>query len=550
MQGIIEFHGAKQMLVCGALPPTQIESNDYIPGDVVYMNKDKSSHLVHRTAQPAIGITKKCINGTSVLFIPNFGPICKFSPTLNLVSEVGTKFIIWLCENGDTQVLNTYSADAVDDVNVLLRMYSLEPSRPEPRVLKGRPLYTTDKVVNHEDLDTFTIDPASSVDFDDALSVDVENNTVYIHIVDIATYENLNPNLWTRCLTLYLANEHTEHLLDKGDAALRLSLVTGLKRPVITVKVVLDKEGLVKHYEIYKSTIVVKKRWDYAAVQTALDAGEAPASIVYLAKLTALRSSGVNYNINLPSVRIKANILTSEVESLITENTNDASHSLVATAMILGNLVVSKHLSENGVVIPNRFHDSLRGFSTPSFKPTGNNFVDSFIMVKRYARAYYSVDQKGHFGLGIKDYVHFTSPMRRYADVLVHRLLAGFTYDNLEYEVDWLNRRAVIARTVQDLYTTWKTIRWLKTLPGQHEIWVTNVSKAGLMWFMPSLSLNGFLHLTELAPTQYWHFEDDVLKGTKTGNVIKLGQKLLAQVKNIDTVTSSVSLSLHQQSLQ
>ena len=243
---------------------------------------------------------------------------------------------------------------------------------------------------------------------------------------------------------------------------------------------------------------------------------------------------------------IEADKGTGEVLELKTENTNDASHALVATAMILGNLVVSKHLSDNGVVIPNRFHDSLRGFSTPSFKPTGNTFVDSFIMVKRYARAYYSVDQKGHFGLGIKDYVHFTSPMRRYADVLVHRLLAGFNYSDLEYEVDWLNRRAVIARTAQDLYTSWKTIRWLKTLPGTHTIWVTNVSKAGLMWFMPALSLNGFIHVTELAPAQYWQFENDTLVGTSTGDVIKLGQKLTAQIKNIDQVTSSVSLYLPQ----
>ena len=548
MQGKIEFHGAKQMLVCGALPPTQIDSNNYIPGDIVYMNEDKTSYLVYRRAQPAIGITKELVNGTSVLYIPNFGPICKFSPTLNLDSEVGTKFILWLCENGETQVLNTYSAKAVDDVKVLLRMYSLEQGRSAPRTRKGPALYTTDKVVNHDDLDTFTIDPTSSVDFDDALSVDVENNTVYIHIVDIAdyAYENLNPNLWTRCLTLYMANEHTEHLLDADDASLRLSLVTGLRRPVITVKVALDKDGLVLNYEIYKSTIVVKQRWDYAQVQAALNAAEAPAQIVYLAKLTSLRSANVNYNINLPSVRIEADPGTGDVISLKTENTNDAAHSLVATAMILGNLVVSKHLAENGVVIPNRFHDSLRGFSTPSFKATGNTYVDSFIMVKRYARAYYSVDEKGHFGLGIKDYVHFTSPMRRYADVLVHRLLAGYAYEDLEYEVDWLNRRALLVRTAQDLYTGWKTIRWLKTLPGPLEIWVTNVSKAGIMWFMPSLSLNGFLHVTELAPTQYWKFENDTLVGTTSGSVIKLGDKLIANVKNIDEITSSVSLSLHQ----
>lgn len=545
MKGKIELHGAKQMLVSED-SITQIESNDYIPGDIVFLNEHGVSCLMYRHPQAVIGITKELVNGISILHVPNFGPTCKFRPSLNRGSAIGNKFVLWLLDNGEIQVEGEYSTEAANDAKAILHMYTLEQSRIKPIQRKAQALYTRDDVVDHEDLDTFTIDPTHSVDFDDALSVDVANNTVYIHIVDIAAYENLNPNLWTRCLTLYLANEHTEHLLDAEDASHTLSLVVGFSRPVITVKVVLSEAGLVLNYEVYKSTIVVKRRWDYTQVQAALDAAEAPAQIIYLAKLTTLRSSNVNYNINLPSVRLQADKDTGDVISLKTENTNDAAHSLIATAMILGNLVVSKHLSENGVVIPNRFHDSLRGFSTPSFQPTGNTYVDSFIMVKRYARAYYSVDEKGHFGLGIKDYVHFTSPMRRYADVLVHQLLAGYVYNDLEYEVDWLNRRSILARTAQDLYTSWKTIRWLKTLPGPHEIWVTNVSKAGIMWFMPALSLNGFLHLTELAPTQYWKFENDTLVGTSSGSLIKLGDKLSANVKNIDEVTSSVSLSLPQ----
>ena len=493
MEGVIQLHGAKQMLVGESI--RQIESDKYIPGDTVYLRDDGSSYLVKRKPQAAIGV-----NCEGFVYVPTFGPTCKFRPVLDSPG----RHVLWLHEDGQIDIEETYSAEAIDDAKILLHMYKLEQSRPAPESHMNKPLYTSG-FVNHDDLDTFTIDPTHSVDFDDALSVDVANNTVYIHIVDIAAYE-LNPNLWTRCLTLYLANEHTEHLLDAHDAADRLSLIAGQSRAVITVKVVLDA-GLVKSYEIYKSTIVVKKRWNYDEVASALSLGHAPESIMYLAKLTALRSANVNYNINLPSVRLDIDS-SGSVLSLRTENTNDEAHSLVATAMILGKLVVSKHLSNS--VLPNRFHDSLRGFT--GGEATGNTFVDSFIMVKRYARAYYSVDQKGHFGLGIKDYVHFTSPMRRYADVLVHRLLAGYVYDDLEHEVDWLNRRASIVRSIQDLYINWKTIRWLKTLPGPHEIWATNVSKAGVMWFMPSLSLNGFLHVSQL-PKEFWKFTDDTLVG-------------------------------------
>ena len=158
-----------------------------------------------------------------------------------------------------------------------------------------------------------------------------------------------------------------------------------------------------------------------------------------MADLTRKRNANVNYSINLPSIRIQSDT-NGIIKSITEEKSNDISHTLVATAMILANLVVSKHLSDKNIKIPNRFHDKLHGIILPKFTKTGNESVDSFIMVKKFARACYSVDNKGHFGLGISDYVHFTSPMRRYADVLVHRMLAGYENNNLESEVAWLNR--------------------------------------------------------------------------------------------------------------
>jgi len=359
MQGKIELHGAKQMLV-SSTSITELKSPAYIPGDEVLLQPDLTSKLLYRHPQAVIGITKASAKGASLLYIPTFGQTCKFMPTIYVESAIGTKFILWLLSDGSIRVEGRYSSSVEDDAKSLIHMYELTPTRDAPLTSKSPPLYTRNDIVNHEDLDTFTIDPTHSVDFDDAISVDVANNTVYIHIVDIAAYEHLHPNLWTRCLTLYLANEHTSHLLDAEDASHRLSLVTGYPRSVITVKVQLDA-GLVVKYEIYRSTINVKRRWNYDEVSKALCEQLAPESILYLAKLTKLRSSSINYHINLPSVRIHVDT-GGNVVSLHTENTNDESHSLVATAMILGNLVVSKHLADKGVSIPNRFHDTLRGF--------------------------------------------------------------------------------------------------------------------------------------------------------------------------------------------
>ena len=425
-------------------------------------------------------------------------------------------------------------------------MYSLIKNRPAFSEQLKESLYTFNETINHDNLNTFTIDPESSVDFDDAISVDVENNIIYVHIVDIANVDLLsygNSRLRERCLTLYLSNEHTEHLLDEVDASDNLSLIVGQQRKVITVKIKLNSE-MVESHEIYKSTIVVKKRWNYDEVLKSINNGSRTEEINYLADLTRKRNTNVNYSINLPSIRI----LSDEnglLESIKEEKSNDISHSLVATAMILANLVVSRHLDSKGVKIPNRFHDKLHGFIEPEFTKTGNESVDSFIMLKKFAKACYSVDNKGHFGLGISDYVHFTSPMRRYADVLVHRMLAGYENNNLESEVAWINQRASLVRICQDTYINWKLTRYLKEdMNNTYNIWITGVNKNGILWFMPSLSLNGFIHVACLRPKQIWQFENDELTGQLTYQVYKIGDKLNAKVDKIDDITGVINLEL------
>jgi ribonuclease R len=329
--------------------------------------------------------------------------------------------------------------------------------------------------------------------------------------------------------------------LEEYDASNNFSLVEGKARRVITVKAVLDENGLVLKYEIYRSIIVVKRRWNYDEVSSA---DPTPAEFVFLNELTKKRSSNVNYNINLPSVRVTCDT-DGRAESIVTENTNDPSHSMVATVMILANLTVSLHIRKQGRLLPNRFHDSLRGFKPHLPVNTGNEHVDSFILVKRFSRAYYSVDERGHFGLGITDYVHFTSPMRRYADVLVHRILAGIVPSNLEALVKWVNHRALVVRSIQDIYINWKVIRWLNENENEKNqtIWVTGVSKSGIMWFMPSLSLNGFIHVSLLEPKQYWNYNeiDGVLEGSR---IIKIGDKIDVTVDSIDFIKGVVNLKL------
>ena len=524
-----------------------IESENFIPQDKVYLDENKKPVLFERNPQAVIGIIKHIYKGEAYLYIINFGPNCKFMPKItNKKYLKGDRFVLWLEKNGDIIIHSKYTFEPKDDVKCLLDMYSLIKNRPPFSEVKQNHNYTIDETINHDDLDTFTIDPKTSVDFDDAISVDVSNNTVYVHIVDIANEifsENGTIKLRERCLTLYLSNEHTEHLLDEIDASDNLSLIVNKQRKVITIKIKLNEEGLVDNYDIYKSTIIVKKRWNYEEVLEAINNKSSPESINYLVDLTNKRNESVNYTINLPSIRFLSN-KNGEIESIHKEESNDISHTLVATSMILANLVVSKHLSNKNINIPNRFHDKLKGFKIPEFKKTGNESVDSFIMIKKFAKACYSVDKKGHFGLGITDYVHFTSPMRRYADVLVHRILAGYINENLEEEVSWINQRATLVRSCQDIYNNWKILRWIikNNDNNVYEIWITGIHKSGLLWFMPSLSLNGFMHVTSIKPKQIWNFEDDKLIGNTNNQILQIGDKLNSKIDRIDDITGIILL--------
>ena len=543
MNGIVTLQGAKLMLGNTALTSTSL-----IPGDHVSMNSDGTYVLVKREPQVAIGIVDTCDIQSATVCLATLPPACPFRLTLpnTHTYSVGDRLILWLDDNGEYEIRGKYPRSRKFDADCIVAAYNVYRCRHLVPEVYGPNHYTRQERVDLTHLKTFTIDPATSVDFDDAISVDVENSTLYIHIVDIKSV-NISHKIPLLCFSLYLANERTEHLLPIEDAAHTYSLIKGAVRNVITVhaKVV---DGMVESYEIYPSKILVKDRWSYEQVSEQFHSGTASPEFQMLANLHKKRSKDIEYSLQLPSLRMTIGVNGLPTEMGL-EDTNDISHGIISTPMILANLIVSKHLREKGLHLPNRFHDTLRGI-LKHYKPidTGNPTVDSFILVKRFAKACYSVDKSGHFGLGLTDYVHFTSPMRRYADVLVHKLLAGWeiTEQQLEEEVAHINQRANTCRILQDLYRQWKRCAWISSRAVLDTVYITDVKKVGVMWFMPSLSLNGFTHISNLSPKQFWSWneEEQYLVGTKTSHKLCLGTKCVGTFQSFSHHGATVNLSL------
>jgi len=547
MLGIIELHGGKLVMKGDSLT-LSTASTEVMPGDTVRIPEGT---LVSRIEQSGIAIVKRIEYGKAYLWIATIFP-CAFEPSVPLDGlAIGDRLVIWFNADGSIRILHRCTMDATDDAECIYQAYCatnvdsmLHPTTPH-KTTHDISLYTRTDRVDHSDLDTFTIDPRHSVDFDDAISVDLESNIVYVHIVDIAhaplTMEECD-RLRIHCFTLYLANEKTGHLLHEETASNDLSLIVGKKRETITVKMHI-KAGIVTYYEIYPSTICVNRRYTYEEVLSELRSGVVDPAIQYLNRLSLEREANVLYHLYLPTQRFSIN---DGVINEIHQEEHDESHQLVATAMIMTNVVVSKHVADHGVIFPNRFHETLRGIDRYSNRVlTGNPHVDSFMMVKTYARAQYAVDEKGHFGLQVTDYVHFTSPMRRYADVIVHRVLAGERYDHetLVQEVEGINRRSTLCRTLQHLYHSWKIGRYVQTITTTHTVWITGVSKAGVIWYLPQYSLNGFAHVSVLEPKQFWKWEDGALKG-KSGE-IRVGNSYQVTWLRVHPVTFEISIGIY-----
>ena len=540
----IQLRGAKLYCFIDDETISPAPSLEFLPGDKVLHNTFHS-----RTPQVTLGTVKKIIKGEVYFHLPFFGPACpstfKTIPLENYAT-IGSRYILeFPSDTVQPRIVSAFSAAAEDDVPVLKSIYT-HPLTREHSFYEELPtresLYTKKELINHTDLFTITIDPDTAKDFDDAISWNEERREVFIHIVDIAN-SHLSQveeyNLRNRCQTLYLGHHETLHLLSEENASNNLSLVEGQPRNTITTRVKLTEEGLVENYDIYRSVIIVNKRLTYNQGRECIP--------TWLSNILLMRESNLSYSIHLPSLSF------TQDNQVIRTDTSDFAHKFVAHCMILCNMVVSKHLQINTIYLPNRFHDKLHGFRPLSPEEmTDQPDVDSFLLLKRYARAKYDIDSHGHFGLGLTEYCHFTSPMRRYADVLVHRLLAGWNIPKevLEEEVEWINVRERLSDACHRYYHGWKMNRYIQSIGPEKawNVWITGVSPSGCLWFLPELNLNGFCFVGQLLPTARWNLIGDSLESISGS--FRVGEHCLGYFYVIDPTTYVTNLKIECQPKQ
>jgi ribonuclease R len=467
--------------------------NDVVEYTIVKDDLINITKIIKRTDKTMMGIIKSINNNIVNLFCVDVPKFVNINIPFRDIYKIGSIIIFKVDQHMVVEVLHFYESitNRKFDKDIILNLYNNEyKNTVYPSIINKNINYYTDEYKDLSHLDTFNIDPVNSKDFDDAISVDSYNNKIYVHIVDANEQIELNSDIDIKALklsfTLYLS-EHVENILPREYAENKLSLIKNEKRKTIKLEFDIDPNNHnITSYRIYKSSIVIKNRYNYDEFIEVVN--NYPILIAYYNKYKRDNS------LTIPAIKMDVNKETGNLESFKFEHNNCISHKIVELLMILANSTISKHLSS--IIkdkIGERYHEHTNNFNN-KINFFNNEIIDSIFTIKQYKSAIYDAKNKGHFGLGLDTYTHFTSPIRRYFDVIIHRLLAGYEYINLEEILNYITGREIEIKKLVKLYEKLKILGYLEN--NKKKVWkgyIINKSNAGYTVILEDLLYELFI---------------------------------------------------------
>lgn len=441
------------------------------------------------------------------------------------------------------------------------------------------------------DLECFTIDPDTAKDFDDAVSLDRTKSgfRLGVHIADVSYYVRegsaIDVEAKKRCNSTYFPGTCIPMLpreLSEGLCSLR----PGVNRLTVSVFFDIDKTGETKGWKIVRSVIKSKKRFTYKEVKHILDGKKLSVHAPKLAEMQKFchllqkkRHERGSVQLSLPELVVKVDEKGVPTGTEMVEY--DITHQMIEEFMLKANEVVAIELSRRGKEVSYRVHEepskeSLQdfaqlvmafGFSIPA-SPSPQDIQKFFLeaegsphaaylavcYIRSMRLACYSPDNIGHYGLSLEHYCHFTSPIRRYVDTIIHRLLLEEGPSRSEIETickEASDSERKSARAESSLITL-KKLRllqsWRNASPHRKYVAiVTRVKPFGISFDIADLMLEGFLHVSELED-DFFLFNDATrsLIGQYEGISYHSGEKLLVRCTGIDLILQEASWSIVQ----
>ena len=557
--------------------------------------------VVKRAKETLIGVYRK--ERGRAFFFPFDSPSKEGLP-LKPASEQGLedRVIIELdrSRNQLVKVLGKPDDPGVD-LEVITRKYGL-PTSFSPDVLREAEriraeVSSSEKKgrMDFRDWLSVTIDGEDARDFDDAVSVKVLKKGTFllgVHIADVSFYVKqdspLDREAYTRGTSVYFPDLTLPMLPEKLSNQI-CSLRPGEEKMTVSVVLEIDRNGEIVKRKFYRSMIATKARLTYKNVyKMFLGDQKVKKKYAYLVqdlmKMKELASvlrkrrietGSLDFELAEPELVYKSGVL----DAVVPFKPNEA-HWLIEEFMLAANEAVADFLSGFALPVLYRVHpppakkdiERLRemldyfGLPLSSQYPVKPKDIQSLLeqikgrpdekfitleMLKSLQLAVYSPENTGHFGLGKEYYTHFTSPIRRYPDLIVHRILKGVldgseaSYSSLTSQAEQCSQRERNAEEAEKDLLEWRIYRILKNRLGEEfSGFIVDISKAGLVIELDNYFVSGIMLYNDMKEDYYLKRDDKMISGRRTGKKYHLGEKLKVVILSVNPETRK--MLLHQ----